>query len=64
MASIVDKEVATDKDYPVVAGILWKRFDNNWPLGADATLLYEKSDRDIDYFDLQENSPYNTRKIL
>jgi len=64
MASIVEKEVATDKDYPVVAGILWKRFDNNWPLGADATLLYEKSDRDIDYFDLQENSPYNTRKIL
>lgn len=64
MASIVEKEVRTEKDLPIVAGILWKRFDNHWQLGADATLLYLKDDRDIDYKDLGEDSPYNTRKVV
>ncbi|MFC1749037.1 endolytic transglycosylase MltG [Pseudomonadota bacterium] len=62
MASIVEREVRTSKDIPVVAGILWKRLDNAWVVGADATLLYLKEDNEIDYFDLQEESPYNTRK--
>ncbi len=61
MASIVEKEVRTKKDIPIVAGILWKRLDNNWLLGADATLLYLKEDRTIDYQDLKEDSKYNTR---
>lgn len=64
MASIVEKEVRTSKDIPIVAGILWKRMDSGWTIGADATLLYLKDDREIDYFDLQEESPYNTRKNL
>lgn len=50
MASIIEKEVKTDKDRPLVANILWKRLDNGWFLGADATLLYEN-----------KNSFYNTR---
>lgn len=62
MASIVEKEVRTQKDLPIVAGILWKRLDSGWQLGADATLLYLKEDRTIDYSDLQADSPYNTRK--
>lgn len=61
MASIIEKEVRTDADIPVVGGILWKRLDNNWLVGADATMLYLKDDRTIDYFDLQEDTPYNTR---
>lgn len=61
MASILEKEVRTDDDIPVVAGLLWKRLDNSWLLGADATLLYLKEDRSIDYYDLQEDTPYNTR---
>jgi len=61
MASIVEKEVRTDKDRPIVAGILWKRLDSNWMLGADATLLYLKNDKNIDQNDLQTDSPYNTR---
>ncbi|MEK7528659.1 MAG: endolytic transglycosylase MltG [Patescibacteria group bacterium] len=64
MASIVEKEVRTSTDMPIVAGILWKRFDNDWPLGADATLLYGKDTRELDWNSLQENSPYNTRKFL
>jgi len=61
MASIVEKEVKTEKDIPIVAGILWKRVDEGWFLGADATLLYLKKDRSIDQNDLTEDSPYNTR---
>lgn len=61
MASIIEKEVRTSKDIPIVAGILWKRLDNGWMLGADATLLYLKDDRSINYKDLQEENPYNTR---
>lgn len=62
MASIVEKEVNTTDDRPIVAGILWKRLDSHWQLGADATLLYLKNDNTLNYKDLQENSPYNTRK--
>lgn len=64
MASIVEKEVMTEKDAPIVAGILLKRYKENWQIGADATLLYLKNDREIDYYDLQEDSPYNTRKKI
>lgn len=63
MASILEKEVRTEKDYAVVAGILWKRLDHDWPLQADATLLYGKSTRTIGKDDLEADSPYNTRKF-
>jgi UPF0755 protein len=61
MASMVEKEVRTAKDLPIVAGILWKRLDSNWFIGADASLLYLKDDRSIDFKDLQQDSPYNLR---
>ena len=64
MASIVEKEARNPKDLPIVSGILWKRLDVGMQLGADATLLYLKSDKTIDYQDLQKDSPYNTRKKL
>jgi UPF0755 protein len=40
MASIVEREGRTDEDRPVIAGILLKRLDADWPLQADATLQY------------------------
>lgn len=61
MASLVEKEVRTETDLPIVAGILWKRLDENWYLGADASLLYLKDDREINYDDLKEKTPYNLR---
>lgn len=64
MASLVEKEVRTPHDLPIVSGILWKRLDNGWFLGADASLLYLKDDRIIDYSRLQEDSPYNLRNHL
>jgi UPF0755 protein len=63
MASMVEKEVRTAKDLPIVAGIIWKRYDSNWMLGIDAALLYiNDGDREISYNDLQQDTPYNTRK--
>lgn len=61
MASMVEKEVRTEKDLATVAGILWKRLDEDWMIGADSTLLYLKENNTIDYNDLKEDSPYNTR---
>jgi len=61
MASLLEKEVRTYYDKQVVAGILWKRLKNNWPLQVDATLVYLteatplNSHKEID-------SPYNTYK--
>ena len=62
IASIVEKEVKTAKDRPIVAGIFWKRLKNNWLLGADATLLYLKDSSQIGKTELHEDTPYNTRK--
>jgi len=64
MASIIEREVLSQKDKQIVSGILWKRYENNWPLGADATLLYLKDNNTITYQDLQNDNPYNTRKNL
>ena len=62
MASIIENEVRSSEDRKLVSGILWKRLDNGWPLGADATLLYITNDRQITQEDLNIDSPYNTRK--
>lgn len=61
MASIIEKEVFGERDRKIVSGILWKRLDNGWFIGADATLLYEKDDNKITKKDLEKDSPYNTR---
>lgn len=62
MASMIEKEVKIDADRPMVADILWRRLDGGWMMGVDATLLYEKNNRNITTKDLGNDSPYNTRK--
>lgn len=62
MASIIENEVREKEDREVVSGILWKRLDNDWALGADATLLYITDDRKLTAEELEMDSPYNTRK--
>lgn len=66
MASLIEKEASTDTERPVVAGILWKRLENNWYLGVDATTRYYKDDwiGEITSTDLQDKNPYNTRNNL
>ncbi|MBI4995154.1 endolytic transglycosylase MltG [Candidatus Peregrinibacteria bacterium] len=62
MASILEKEIKTEKDLAIAAGILWKRLDNAWPLQTDATLLYGKDITAISAKELTEDNPYNTYK--
>jgi UPF0755 protein len=62
MASIVEREGLWDEDLPLIAGILWKRYDNDWGLGADATLLYVLGDESELVANLELEDPYNTRK--
>jgi len=77
LASIVERECRTEKDRPLVAGILIKRWQEDWPLQADATVQYalanqKKDSADWQEFewwpqritknDLQIDSPYNTYK--
>src|SRR3989339_2139071 len=47
LASIVENEVFGEENRKIVAGILKKRIENGWTLGADITLLYLKNDRKI-----------------
>ncbi|KKU52996.1 MAG: Aminodeoxychorismate lyase [Parcubacteria group bacterium GW2011_GWA2_47_10b] len=62
MASLVEKEVPTRKDKEIVAGVLWKRIDDKYPLQIDATLFYEsgKASHELSLGDLREDTPYNT----
>lgn len=64
MASIVEREVQSDADMALAAGILWQRLDDNVGLAADATVRYalDKWDGALTHEDLQADSPYNTRR--
>ena len=63
VASMVEKEVRTEKDLPLVAGIIWKRLNNDWTLGIDATLLYKDEDHSLTSEDLASDNAYNTRLV-
>ncbi len=43
LASIIEREVRTNPDRQIIAGILIKRLENGWSLDIDATLQYAKS---------------------
>ena len=65
LASIVEREAGDDKDRPLIAGILLKRWLQGWPLQADATAQYvvgEENDwwPQVIKRDLQINSSFNT----
>ncbi len=61
VASMIEKEVRTEEDIALVSGIMWKRLDNDWTLGIDATLLYVQEDDVLTAEDLAQDTPYNTR---
>lgn len=66
IASILEREMNIKKDRPIVAGILIKRWQNDWPLQADATVQYAKGNSSdwwpvVKRADLRSiESPYNT----
>jgi len=45
LASIIEREVKREEDRPVVAGILIKRLNANWPLQVDAAVQYGVANR-------------------
>lgn len=65
MASMLEREERDPNNRPTVAGILWKRIDNGWNLGVDATSRYTLADwnnRQQFMLKLRDpNEPYNTR---
>jgi UPF0755 protein len=77
LASLVEREARREEDRPIVAGILLKRWQNNWALQADATIQYEAGSKNcgiglkgekcdwwepVKKTDLGIDSPYNTYK--
>ncbi len=74
LASIIEREASKDDDRKIVAGILLKRLENNWPLQVDASVQYAVSSKkcsilnspcdwwpkSLTQSDLKIKSPYNT----
>ncbi|PIP65772.1 endolytic transglycosylase MltG [Candidatus Peregrinibacteria bacterium CG10_big_fil_rev_8_21_14_0_10_49_16] len=65
MAALIEEETQTDEERPVVAGILWKRYDEGMGLGVDATVRYilDKPTGVLTGSDLNTDSQYNLRKF-
>lgn len=72
LASLLEKEVVDFNDRRLVAGIILKRRQNNWPLQIDATIAYAKCEGRflgceeilVRKSDLKIPSPYNTYEKL
>jgi len=63
LASIIEREVNIPADRPIVAQIFLKRFREKQPLGSDVTVQYASDLAGVP-FNLDINSPYNTRKYV
>ncbi len=65
IASMLERETFSDSEKPVVAGIIYKRLENDWPLQIDATLQYIKGNwKPVYSIDKELDSPFNTYKNL
>ena len=62
MASIIEKEVRTEKDMKTVSGVFWNRIKNMQALESCATLAYILGENKPQYSieDTKIDSPYNT----
>jgi UPF0755 protein len=67
VASMLEREEPRPSNRPLVAGVIWKRLDNKWNLGIDATSRYtldDWNDRSAFLKQLRDpNDPYNTRLL-
>jgi UPF0755 protein len=73
MASLVEREAVSETDRALVAGVLYNRLKNSWPLDIDASIQYAVSSlecvgqKDCNWWpsslsaaDLKIDSPFNT----
>ncbi|MDP1625014.1 MAG: endolytic transglycosylase MltG [bacterium] len=63
MASIIEEEARTEESRRIIAGILWKRFDEGLLLQVDAAFALvngKTASKDLTLDDLKIDSPYNT----
>jgi UPF0755 protein len=65
IASMIEREVQIDRERPLVAAVIYNRLAMGEPLGIDATIRYEKRnwERPLRVSELEEITPYNTRKV-
>ena len=65
IASLIEREVQIDKERPLVAAVIYNRLAMGEPLGIDATIRYEKRNwsEPLKVSELEEVTPYNTRKV-
>ena len=65
LASIVEKEAAVPSEQCTIAGVFLNRLKLGWSLGADPTVRFavRKPTGPLFVSDLENNSPYNTRKF-
>ncbi len=65
MASLLEEEAKDPEARQTIAGILWKRLDNEMPLQVDAIFPYiiGKNTFELDRTDLATTSPYNTYRF-
>lgn len=78
VASLIEREAKGDAERPVIAGIIYKRLENDWPLQIDASIQYQKANQalknknvtEVKYWggltkeDIETPSIYNTYKNL
>ncbi len=64
MASIIEREVSSDKDRALVADIFWRRLEAGRGLEADSTINYVTGNKTpaVSLTDTKLDSPYNTYK--
>ena len=64
MASIVEKEATSLADRQIIAGILWRRLADKYPLQVDPPFYYflNKDSSQLTLADLAIDSPYNLYK--
>jgi len=76
VASLVERETRTSEERPLVAGVIYRRLAEGWPLQVDATVQYAVANtklksqpitqikywEEVSKQDIDISSPYNTYK--
>ena len=65
IASMIEREIQLDRERPLASAVIYNRLKMGETLGIDATIRYEKQnwDRPLKVSELEEITPYNTRKV-